>query len=127
WSMQPNPGNVMDAIVRMRSAFYSQSGINFLGFSAPGKTDGKGDPFVDQQIEKAMVEFDREKRVAIGYDLQRYLAQRMYDVKWPGTASGFALAWPNVRNYNIYRSVGTYARPDPYFYWLDDTQPPMKK
>src|SRR5207248_2609491 len=88
-----------DATARLAYFFYTKSGINFLGFSTNGRSEGAGDPEVESAIEKAQVEYDSERRKAIVQDLQRYLAKKQYGVFWRGGTSGFSLAWPVVGNY----------------------------
>ena len=114
-----------DAIAKMRSEYYSKAGDAFFGFAAGGAE--LGDPYVDSQIEKATAEIDRDKRNAIAAELQRYLAKKQYDVKWPGGASSFKLAWPVLRNFNVFRSSSGGGRPDPYYWWIDDQQAPLKR
>ena len=62
------------------------------------------------------------------HELQRYLADQMYTIRWPGGASGFELAWPSVRNYRVYRP-GSQAinLTNSSTWWLDETLPPFKK
>ncbi len=110
----------------MNAEYHSKSGTTFYGFSASGSSDGGGDPYVDGQLEKALAELDREKRLAIAADLQRYLAPKQYDLKWPGGASGFKLAWPVLRNFNVFRGSTNNVR-DQYYWWLDDSQAPLKR
>jgi ABC-type transport system substrate-binding protein len=103
---------------------FRSAGQVFLGQDVNGKGDGSGDPFVDDQILKARREFDVEKRKGLIFDLQRYLAKACYCVPNPGLADGFSLAWPVLGNYQVYirdrRGVN-------YNWWIDDSQPPLKK
>ena len=69
-------------------------GAGYLGFDTAGTGDGSGDPQVDGAIKKAQVELDVEKRKVILNDLQRYLAQKQYNIPKPGEASYFTMAWP---------------------------------
>jgi ABC-type transport system substrate-binding protein len=104
--------------------FHSKSGVNFFGFDANGKSDNSGDPQVDTMIEKARMELDTEKRRAMVFDLQRYLIGKMYAVHVIGGATGFGVAWPALSNYGVFKSV---RKREPWRWWIDETQPPLKK
>jgi peptide/nickel transport system substrate-binding protein len=112
-------------ISALTSEYWSKSGATFRGFSASGKNDKAGDPQVDAMIEKARLERDTEKRRTLVYDLQRYLGKAMYGLIMPGGASGYSLAWPAVRNYNVYRGSSGGAAWTHYKEWLDTTKPPF--
>jgi len=45
----------------------------------------------------------------------------MYSLSSPGTATNFAVAWPCIGNFNVYRG----ARPN-YRLWIDQTKAPFK-
>lgn len=68
-------------------------------------------------------EFDDTKRKSLAVDVQRYLGKMMYIVRNPGGATGFALAWPAMKNFNVFISD-----PIPYARnWIDDSLPPLKR
>jgi ABC-type transport system substrate-binding protein len=113
-----------DDAVTYYSWRFHKTGQVFLGHDAAGKGDGSGDPQVDGPIEAARREFDTNKRMAIIHDLQRYLAKAQYCVPIPGAADGFVLAWPVVGNYGVWEGD---KRGENYSWWLDDTQPPLKR
>jgi peptide/nickel transport system substrate-binding protein len=119
WAMKVAGGDLIDATMRMRSEFYSKAGQGFLGFTPDSQFDG--------MVEKAVLEFDTDKRTQQAYDMQRYLAEKMYGVKWPGGASGFGLAWPVVKNFAVFNGVPFYSKDPAFFYWLDQTKAPLKK
>jgi peptide/nickel transport system substrate-binding protein len=125
-AMRAGIGSLIDAVMRIRGEYHSKAGVGFLGFASNGANDGSGDPTIDSLVDKAVIEMDKTKRTAIGYDMQRYLGKTMYDVKFPGGASGFALAWPALQNFSVFRGVPFYVRPQMYYYWLDETKPPAK-
>jgi peptide/nickel transport system substrate-binding protein len=93
-----------DAVARLEFDFHSKSSDHWYGYDAGGKGDFSGDPFVDQTIEKAKVEFDDKKRLEMVHALQRHLAKTQYAIRHPGGASGYDLVWPAVRNYGVFRS-----------------------
>jgi hypothetical protein len=60
------------------------------------------------------VERDDQARRSLLFDLQRYLAKTAYGFLTPGVAAGFLMAWPNLKNFRVYRS----ARAN-YRLWVD--------
>jgi peptide/nickel transport system substrate-binding protein len=107
----------------LASEYWPNSGVTFKGFSSSGKNDKGGDPQVNALIEKARLEADVEKRRALTYDIQRLLAKGMYGLVMPGGASGFTMAWPALRNFQVYRGPSAFIN---YKLWIDDTKPPLK-
>ncbi len=113
--------------------FWSKAGATSgsLGFDLNGKGDQSGDPQVDALIEKGLLETDFEKRKAVIWDLQRYLAKMQYGVTRPGIATGFTLAWPAIGNAQVFqgdsRGASAGAPGTPYTWWVDDTKAPIKK
>lgn len=132
-TLAPSPAN--DAVSYFAGKYYSKGGTDFLGFDVTGKADQSGDPKVDADVEKARREFDVEKRRAMIYDMQRYLAEKQYSLSYPGVSTRFLLVWPCVRNFQV--EVGDNQRSGTnagsqychgvYSMWIDDTQPPLKK
>jgi ABC-type transport system substrate-binding protein len=108
----------------LAAEYWSKAGLTFKGFSASGKNDKSGDPAIDSLIEKARLERDVKKRQALVYDIQRSLAKSAYGLINPGTATTFAVAWPAVRSYQVYRNVGGGGWAH-YGLWLDETKPPF--
>src|SRR5262249_27653640 len=66
-----------DAVGRLAGIFSSSSGT-FIGLDAEGKGTFAGDPYVDDQIRKARLEVDQEKRRQLMLDLQRHLGKAQY-------------------------------------------------
>jgi ABC-type transport system substrate-binding protein len=105
---------------------YSKTGVGFLGFDAngPAGPNSSGDPQVESLIGKAKTELDIEKQKSLVNDLQRHLAGQVYGIAEPGSASRLGLAWPALRNVEVFQ----YSKRSSHFYWwLDDGQPPLKK
>ncbi|HLF76367.1 MAG TPA: ABC transporter substrate-binding protein [Dehalococcoidia bacterium] len=123
----PAPTN--DPTNRLTYEYTTKGGApGFYGFDAAGKGDGSGDPYVDSQLKKAEVEFDTEKRRALVHDVQRHLAGKQYAIRWAGGATQFALLWPAVRNYRVYREGSVSGSLTAHLYWwLDETQAPLRK
>ena len=106
----------------LAAEYWSKSGVTFKGFSASGKNDKAGDPQLNALLEKARLEADTEKRRALVFDIQRYLAKAMWGLQSPGGAGGFTMAWPALGNYRVWRKGHR-----PYYQlWIDETKPPFK-
>jgi len=117
-----------DLIDRMCQCYWSKGGIQFYGFDAGGKGDASGDPYVDQTLEKGRLEPDAEKRKSLFADLQRYLATKAYGLHGVGGATKFNMAWPVIGNYLVWRGGSkTNVRVQNTQWWIDDSQPPLKK
>ena len=117
-----------DPVDRMCQIYWSKSGAQFYGFDVNGKGDGSGDPFVDQTLVKARTEPDDEKRKALLIELQKYLAPKAYALHGLGGATSFSMAWPVIGNYNVWQGgSGTSVRAQSTRWWVDDSQPPLKK
>lgn len=91
-----------DALVHMLYRYHSAGGDGFFGFSANGRSDNAGDPEVDSILEKARSEFGTAKRVELVHKAQRYLAQKMYAIHFPGGANQFQLVSPQVQNWRAF-------------------------
>jgi hypothetical protein len=54
--------------------------------------------------------------------------KKLYSIRWTGGATGFELAWPALKNYRVYNTLGTSSdsRVHPYF-WFDQTQPSFRR
>jgi ABC-type transport system substrate-binding protein len=115
-------GGGQDAIGQM-TYFNHSTGGGYGGFDPKGVGDFSGDPYIDEQLNKAKGEVDVEKRKAIAFDIQRYSAKAAYQPRWPAAATGFEMTWPALRNYRVWDRD---PRPN-YHFWLDETQPPEKK
>jgi hypothetical protein len=58
------------------------------------------------------------------FELQRYLIGKMYAVHVMGGATGFGVAWPALSNYGVFKSV---RKREPWRWWIDESQPPLRK
>jgi ABC-type transport system substrate-binding protein len=113
-----------DAVAYFRWRYWSKGGLNFAGFDANGVGDHSGDRQVDELILKASREFDVKKRLPIIHELQRNLAKSQYFINRPGLFSGFSMAWPALKNFNVYEEA---SRGQHYHWWIDDTLAPVGK
>ena len=114
----------LSPVSALAAEYWSKAGATFKGFSASGKNDKSGDPAIDSLIEKARLERDVAKRKGLVQDIQRQLGKSIYGLINPGTATIFHIAWPAVRNYQVYRFVGNSPWTH-YSVWLDETKPPF--
>ncbi|HWO72288.1 MAG TPA: ABC transporter substrate-binding protein [Dehalococcoidia bacterium] len=112
-------------------ALYNKNGSLNYGFDPEGKgvpsKDGPflGDPTCDDLTQKIRTEFDNAKRIQYAHELQRYLGKMQYFHHALGSATGFNVAWPVVRNFSVFNGLQwgyLWKR-----YWIDDTQPPLKR
>lgn len=113
-----------DAVAKLEFDYHSKAGNSWYGYDVKGAGDLSGDPYVDQTIEKAKAEFDDGKRRELVRELQRYLGKTQYAIRHPGGASNFDLAWPVIRNFNVFRGIQT-VRLHGTTWWLDSSQPPL--
>jgi ABC-type transport system substrate-binding protein len=115
-----------DPAARLTYEFSTKGGIGFHGFDVSGKGDESGDPYVEAELAKARTDFDNEKRRTIIYELQRYLADQMYTLRWPGGSTQFELLWPAVQNYRVYRAGPSLTNHVALTtWWLDETKAPF--
>jgi ABC-type transport system substrate-binding protein len=114
----------MSPVSALTAEYWSKAGATFKGFSTSGRNDKSGDPAVDSLVEKARLEKDPKERKALVQDLQRHLAKTVYGLINPGTANKFSVAWPALRNFQVYRHIGQSAWKD-YSVWIDETKPPF--
>jgi ABC-type transport system substrate-binding protein len=96
-------------------------------FTGEGSEASGGDKKVDDYIERAKAESDVKKQTSILHDLQRYLAKMQYCVSRAGLASGFAMAWPAVGNFLVFRGDSRAINNHYYTTWVDETQEPVRK
>jgi ABC-type transport system substrate-binding protein len=112
-----------EAIVELANQYWSKAGsAAYVGMSVNGKNDQSGDPQLDALFEKGRLERDTEKRRAVVYDIQRYLAKPSYALRLPGMARAFLVAWPCIGNFQLYEG----ARQN-HQWWIDDTKAPIAK
>jgi len=123
---KPIVGGDLDAVEHLRFVYSPKSSANFVGLDVNGKGDFSGDPYIDGELEKARKEIDVNKRKSIVHELQRYLGKQQYLVRAPGGASGLALLWPAVRNFQVFQGPSACYRNSAYE-WLDDTKAPAGK
>lgn len=84
--------------------YYSKGGVSSgqLGLGSDGGPPA--DAEIDSMVEKAIGEFDSEKRLQIIQDLQRLASAQIYNVPQPGQAAEFWLGAPQIRNFFVYQN-----------------------
>jgi ABC-type transport system substrate-binding protein len=122
------PAPTGDPAGRLAFEFTQSGGLGFHGFDAAGKGDRSGDPYLEAELKKAVYEPDIEKRRTIVHDVQRYLADAQYCIRWPGGANSFSLVWPAVQNYRVWRpgtALGTLT--NAMYWWIDSKEAPLSQ
>ena len=105
---------------------YHPNGALFMGFSHDGKSTFAGDPYLTDLCQKLRREFDSESRIAMAKDLQRYEAKMQYYPRYPGGSTSFRLAWPALRNYQVFLSESAEGMiAAERFHWIDPTRAPL--
>jgi ABC-type transport system substrate-binding protein len=111
---------IADVVEGAFAYYHYQGGVNYTGFFSPNSAFQKGDPRLNEILEKARAEFDQKKSMALMHELQKIMADEQYMLHFPGSASDFDLAWPVIRNQNVFTGdlmhVGV---------WLDPSRPPL--
>ena len=105
--------------------------VLFFLYNSKGGYFQGGDATMDDMTNKARLEFDDKKRMALVQDIQRYNGGKMFNEKIGG-AGGFSLSWPVIRNMlvntggtnwmdlELFSNSGLKA-------FIDPTQAPLKK
>ena len=99
----------------------------FTGFDPDGEGTYAGDPSLEDMIRKARGEQDLEDRKKAVQDIQRIMGEKLYNMRFPGQGSGFALGWPAIRNFQVYRGsqIALGGPEDLKHWWIDSTQAPL--
>ena len=92
-------------------------------FNSKGAVYQGGDATVDEMLNKAVTEFDAEKRRELIHEVQRYEGLMMHYPFSHGGASSFELNWPAVRNLNVFDGA---VNPEAAW-WYDPTKAPFGK
>jgi peptide/nickel transport system substrate-binding protein len=107
---------------RLFSVYHPDGGLNYTGlFNQDTSTYRKGDPKLNEIIEKVLKEFDQDTRISLVNEFQRLDAVEMYRPRFPGSAAGLSIIWPVIRNHRV--EVGGDI--DYVGLWLDPSRPPI--
>lgn len=68
-----------------------------------------------------------DKRRETVYEAQRYMAKKLYNIRFPGQASGFVVIWPVIRNFRVYQGsqIALGSPLDLKSTWIDPTKAPL--
>jgi ABC-type transport system substrate-binding protein len=122
--LTPVPSEPRDGLF----AVYNVNGSLNYGFDPDGtgstsKTDSPGDPYVDETTTKLRQTFDSDEAIALAHELQQYLGGKQYFSRALGSATGFNVAWPSVKNFETFQGLSWgYLWKE---YWVDETLPPF--
>jgi peptide/nickel transport system substrate-binding protein len=97
----------------------------FSYYNSKGTLRQGSDATLDDLTTKAVKEFDNKKRQALVHDIQRYEGGKNFFPRLGG-ATGFSLAWPALRNREVYRG-GTGRAQAIATLFLDPEKAPLKK
>jgi len=116
----------LHAVSSLAAEYWPKGGTTFRGFSTTA-TPKTGDPELTSMIEKARLEPDANAQRKLVHDIQRHLAKAMWGLNLPGGATGYTLAWPALRNVNVWRSrQGAAPTWNAYRLWVDASLPPFQ-
>jgi hypothetical protein len=123
--LTPVPSEPRDGLF----AVYNVNGSLNYGFDPEGvgiaAKEGPylGDPTCDELTAKLRGTFDSDEAISIAHELQRYLGQKQYFSRAPGSVTGFNVAWPAVKNFEVFQGLSWgYLWKE---YWLDESLPPF--
>jgi ABC-type transport system substrate-binding protein len=86
---------------------------------------GDGDSRSDQLIEQQLQEIeDEERRTELIKEWQRYMADQMLIVPYPGQSRSFTVVWPWVGNFGYFRGYHAYTLPSETLihWWYDKSK-----
>jgi peptide/nickel transport system substrate-binding protein len=93
---------------------YTPQGRNSVDSTGPT-------PEVTDLVLKQKSELDPKKRTAIIHDIQKKLAMDWPVIPWAGTAPGFTLRWPWLKNHGVFIQGNGSAKSFVYA-WYDESQ-----
>jgi len=115
------------AVNLMLGSWHSSGGA-FHGLTPDGMNAFKGDPKLDDLIQKTQAEFDTGKQVSLTHDVIRYMTGQMYMVPRPVANRGYQIFWPAIGNVGLNeRWAGNNAVWSEEYqnWWIDTTKAPF--
>lgn len=110
-------------------ASYPDPGEFLFGTYHPDGTRSKlrpgQDPELQQRIETIRREIDANKRASLIKDAQKYMAVKMWAIPWPpGVTGTYALSWPWLQNYNVFKVDTSWGSPTETLVnlWIDPSK-----
>jgi ABC-type transport system substrate-binding protein len=99
----------------------------FSYYNSRGSLRMGTDATLDDLTGKAVAEFDTKKRMDLVHEIQRYEGGKNFYPRFGG-GTGFSLAWPAVRNRQVYQGGSRGGTPNnPSTLWLDTEKAPIKR
>ena len=115
------------AVNLMLGSWHSAGGA-FHGMSPDGTNAFKGDPKIDQMIEKIQAEFDQKSQVTQTHEVIRYMTGQTYMVPRPVANRGFTIYWPALANVGVQErwAQNNASWSEEYInWWIDTTKAPF--
>jgi peptide/nickel transport system substrate-binding protein len=106
-----------------------KDGSAYHGLTPDGKNAYRGDPKINDMLEKIRLEYDIHRQEALVYDFTRYYTGQAYSVTRPVSAKGFSLWWPVIQNQGVYKTYpgGSVQAETNIYWWIDPSKPPLGK
>ena len=115
------------AVNLMLGSWHSSGGA-FHGLTPDGNNAFKGDPKLDDMIQKVQAEFDTGKQVGLSHDVIRYMTGQTYMVPRPVANRAYQIFWPAIGNVGLNeRWAGNNAvwTEEYHNWWIDSTKAPF--
>jgi len=121
-------GNTSPSVSSQLLAQFHKDGIRFEGMSPDGRNAQAGDPQVNDAVTAIRREFDVKRQQELAQDFARLMARKAYVIpNLPFSTTGFALTWPALANYGVYRSwpTGAAVAEANLNLWINTAAPPI--
>ena len=110
-----------DGAESVYAVLHPEGGSYYTGLFSPDSSYQKGDPRLNDLLERTRTEYDEKKRVSIIHEVQRLAAESQYVVRVPGSANSLSLSWPALQNEQVFQGELSHVG-----LWADLTKPPHK-
>jgi hypothetical protein len=117
-------GTFSGVTVSISSLAEDPANYMFSYYNSKGSLRQGSDDKLDELTSAAVKEFDTKKRQSVVWDIQRYEGGKNFYPR-VGGGTGFSLAWPAVRNREVYRGGARSLATATLF--LDPDKAPLKK
>jgi ABC-type transport system substrate-binding protein len=115
------------AVNLMLGSWHSAGGA-FHGMTPDGTNAFKGDPKIDQMIEKIQADFDQKSQVTQTHDVIRYMTGQAYMIPRPVANRAYTVYWPAIANVGIQErwAQNNATWTEEYInWWIDSTKAPF--
>jgi len=110
-----------DGAESVYAVLHPEGGSYYTGLFSADSSYQKGDPRINELLEKTRTEYDEKKRISLIHDVQRMAAEAQYVVRVPGSANALSLSWPALQNEQVYQGELAHIGQ-----WADLTKPPHR-